>query len=305
LASLRAHLNNFAGEARLAVRTGGTLSYLLGDHLGSSSVTTDANGVKTASALYKAFGETRYTLGNLGTDYHFTGQREESALGGIYWFQSRWFDPTLGRFMSPDTIVPTGTQGTQAWDRYAFVNNNPVRYTDPTGHRTCEEDGYNCEGDDYVSPTPTPTPTATATPSTIETAISYLQYSPIGLMLYNMMMGQGFTIEYGAPGSGGSLNETDKIIYVSPDYSPTYIAGTIAHEAMHYQVSESDMLPRLEEYRALLVGDAVRAQIVSAGYGTSSVLRNPLSSYTVDINIADPVELQAALNVWFKLNEGY
>jgi RHS repeat-associated protein len=126
----------FAGATRIAVRTGGTLSYLLGDHLGSSSVTTDANGVKTASALYKAFGETRYTLGNLGTDYHFTGQREEAALGGIYWFQSRWMDPSLGRFTQPDTIVPTSTQGTQAWDRYAFVNNNPVRYTDPTGHDT-------------------------------------------------------------------------------------------------------------------------------------------------------------------------
>jgi len=53
---------------------------------------------------------------------------------GIYFFQSRWFDPSLGRFLPPDTIVPTSTQGTQAWDRYAFVNNNPVRYNDPTGH---------------------------------------------------------------------------------------------------------------------------------------------------------------------------
>ncbi len=33
--------------------------------------------------------------------------------------------------------MPTGTQGTQAWDRYAFVNNNPVRYNDPTGHELC------------------------------------------------------------------------------------------------------------------------------------------------------------------------
>ena len=47
---------------------------------------------------------------------------------------ARWFNPSLGRFLSPDTIVPTSTQGTQAWDRYAFVNNNPVRYNDPTGH---------------------------------------------------------------------------------------------------------------------------------------------------------------------------
>jgi RHS repeat-associated protein len=123
----------FAGATRLAVRTGTTLSYLLSDHLGSSSVTTDANGVKTASALYKAFGETRYTLGNLGTDYKFTGQRLQAELG-IYWFNSRWMDPSLGRFTQPDTIVPTSTQGTQAWDRYAFVNNNPVRYNDPTGH---------------------------------------------------------------------------------------------------------------------------------------------------------------------------
>jgi RHS repeat-associated protein len=148
----------FAGTTRLAVRTNGTLSFLLGDHIGSSSVTTDANGVKTASALYreaspkrsggdKAFGETRFreapckgSAGNLGTDYKFTGQREEASLG-IYFFNARWFDPSLGRFTSPDTIVPTSTQGTQAWDRYAFVNNNPVRYNDPTGHSAWQGDG--------------------------------------------------------------------------------------------------------------------------------------------------------------------
>ncbi len=134
----------FAGSTRLAVRTGGSIRFLLGDHLGSSSVTTNVYGAKTASALYKAFGETRFTSGTLNTDYKFTGQREESALGGIYWFSSRWFDPTLGRFMSPDSIIPT-SQGTQAYDRYAFVNNNPVRYTDPTGHM-CREDGQGCDG---------------------------------------------------------------------------------------------------------------------------------------------------------------
>jgi hypothetical protein len=48
---------NFVRTARLAVRTGGTLSFLLGDHIGSSSLTTDANGVQTAQALYKAFGK--------------------------------------------------------------------------------------------------------------------------------------------------------------------------------------------------------------------------------------------------------
>jgi RHS repeat-associated protein len=97
-------------------------------------------GAKNASALYKAFGETRYTLGNLSTDYKFTGQREEASLG-IYFFNARWYDGSLGRFLSPDTLVPTSTQGTQAWDRYVFVNNNPVRYTDPTGHMVTNDDG--------------------------------------------------------------------------------------------------------------------------------------------------------------------
>jgi hypothetical protein len=72
---------NFARATRLAVRTDGTLRFLLADHIGSSSLTTDANGVQTASALYKAFGETRYTLGALGTDYKFTGQRDDLRYG--------------------------------------------------------------------------------------------------------------------------------------------------------------------------------------------------------------------------------
>lgn len=40
----------------------------------------------------------------------------------------------MGRFTQPDTIVPVEVQGTQAWDRFAYVNNNPVRYNDPSGH---------------------------------------------------------------------------------------------------------------------------------------------------------------------------
>jgi len=48
-------------------------------------------------------------------------------------YNARWYDPSLGRFTQADTIIPE-SQGVQAWDRYAFVNNNPVRYTDSTGH---------------------------------------------------------------------------------------------------------------------------------------------------------------------------
>lgn len=53
--------------------------------------------------------------------------------GDIYFYNAWHYDPQLGRFMQADTIVPT-QQGTQAWDRYAYLNNNPVNGTDPTGH---------------------------------------------------------------------------------------------------------------------------------------------------------------------------
>ena len=48
----------------LAMRTNGTLSYLLGDHLGSTSLTTDANGQVISEMKYKAWGEVRYASGN-------------------------------------------------------------------------------------------------------------------------------------------------------------------------------------------------------------------------------------------------
>ncbi len=52
--------------------------------------------------------------------------------------------------------MPTGTQGTQAWDRYAFVNNNPVRYNDPTGHGVDCGMGEGCMGN-QTNPNDPPT----------------------------------------------------------------------------------------------------------------------------------------------------
>jgi RHS repeat-associated protein len=90
---------------------------------------------------YKPWGETRFSDGSQPTKRQFQGQIEESALG-LYFFNARWMDTSIGRFVQADTDVPE-SQGVQAWDRYAFVNNNPVKYTDPTGHNICDEEG-NC-----------------------------------------------------------------------------------------------------------------------------------------------------------------
>lgn len=52
----------------------------------------------------------------------------------MLFYNARWVDPSLGRFTQADTIIPDQTQGIQAYDRYAYANNNPLLYTDPSGH---------------------------------------------------------------------------------------------------------------------------------------------------------------------------
>jgi RHS repeat-associated protein len=115
------------------MRTNGTLNYLLGDHLGSTSLTTNVSGQIVSELRYRAWGETRYTSGTTPTKYTYTGQYSYTPDFGLMYYGARWYDPSLGRFNQPDTIVPD-PNNPQAWDRYAYTFNNPVRYVDPDGH---------------------------------------------------------------------------------------------------------------------------------------------------------------------------
>jgi len=128
-----------------AMRIGGTLYFMLKDHLGSASVLTDASGtaVLGADTRYYPFGEARFSTTPMLTDKLFTGQREITGLG-IYYYGARFYSPYINRFLSADTIVP-GYANPQSLNRYSYVLNNPLRYTDPTGHKYCDDhDGGTC-----------------------------------------------------------------------------------------------------------------------------------------------------------------
>jgi len=112
------------------------LNYLYGDHLGSSSVATDNFGVETSRRAYLPFGAESWSSAALPTDRGFTGQREEAGLG-LYDYRARFYDPTIGRFISADTIVPDPANP-QSLNRYSYVYNNPVRYTDPSGRMVAD-----------------------------------------------------------------------------------------------------------------------------------------------------------------------
>ena len=133
----------------MAMRNGSTLKLTLSDHLGSMAVVTDLEGVRTGEVRYMPWGSDRYTYGTTPTSYRYTGQRQESYIN-LYWYNSRWYDPALGRFVQPDTIIPQ-SQGVQGNDRYAYTNNNPLKFTDSTGHSVdCALGEENCEAGEYV-----------------------------------------------------------------------------------------------------------------------------------------------------------
>ena len=69
----------------------------------------------------------------------FTGHEHLDSVGLIH-MNGRVYDPALGRFLSADPFVPNPT-ATQSFNRYTYVYNNPLSYTDPTGFWG-EMDGY-------------------------------------------------------------------------------------------------------------------------------------------------------------------
>ncbi len=138
----------FAGAQRIAMRTGTDVKYLLGDHLGSTSVTALASGAFDTETRYYPWGGVRWSSGASPTDYMFTGQMEVASIG-LYFYNARWYDSVLGRFVQADNIIPNPGDPV-SFDRFAYVRNSPLKYTDPSGHYlTCgwqgsQRDGENC-----------------------------------------------------------------------------------------------------------------------------------------------------------------
>ncbi len=62
----------------------------------------------------------------------YTGQLTDPATGFVD-LRARELDPTLGRFLSADTVQPNAP-GSQGYNRYAYVANNPTTWVDPSGH---------------------------------------------------------------------------------------------------------------------------------------------------------------------------
>ena|GEM_PF-3132555 len=124
----------FNGQA-VAMKTGSTLSYLHRDQVGSVVAISDASGNEVGSARYWPFGGARLTTGSLPTDRLFTGQIRDLGDDRLYFFKARYYDATIGKFVQPDPFAPVVGKP-PSLNRYAYADNNPLRYRDSTGHYT-------------------------------------------------------------------------------------------------------------------------------------------------------------------------
>jgi len=118
--------NYYLGSQLVAHQGAGEKKYIHPDVLGGTAATTNAakSPERTRYAPYgSAWGHTPKN------EIGYTGHKQDSDTGLVY-MQARYYDPVIGRFYSND---PVGFRDVHSFNRYAYANNNPYRYTDPNG----------------------------------------------------------------------------------------------------------------------------------------------------------------------------
>ena len=124
----------------LAMLRGGATSFYHADGLGSiTSLSTSAGAIANTYA-YDSFGKPTASTGSVVNPFRYTA-RESDTETGLYYYRARYYDPSVGRFISEDPILFTG-----GIDFYPYVENNPIEFRDALGLQAERK------------PLPTPTP---------------------------------------------------------------------------------------------------------------------------------------------------
>jgi RHS repeat-associated protein len=127
------------GGAKAVYNSTGLAYYRHSDWLGSSRLTSTATKPTSmySSTAYAPFGEVQQNQTSGSADASFTGQ-DQDTLSSLYDFPARRQSPSQGRWISPDPagLGAVSLANPQSWNRYAYVNNNPLALTDPAGLST-------------------------------------------------------------------------------------------------------------------------------------------------------------------------
>ena len=117
-----------ADEPSAQIRSGST-NYYQADGIGSVSALANSAGTIAATYSYDTFGNLSASTGSSANPLRYTA-RELDLETGLFYYRARYYDPTIGRFISEDAL---GFGGEDV-NFYAYVRNNPVIYIDPFGY---------------------------------------------------------------------------------------------------------------------------------------------------------------------------
>lgn len=118
----------YLGDQLLAmIKPGELVYYYHNDHLGTPQVLTDATQTVAWKATYTPFGEAVTSIATVENPFRFPGQYYDAETG-LHYNYYRYYNPPIGRYLTPD---PIGLWG--GLNLFVYTANNPVRFTDPKG----------------------------------------------------------------------------------------------------------------------------------------------------------------------------
>ena len=117
----------------LAMQRSGTADYFEADGLGSITSLSGSAGALANTYTYDSFGNTTTSTGTVRNYFQYTA-REFDPETTLYYYRSRYFDQTLGRFISEDQSDEGSLY--DALNLYMYVQNNPANNVDPFGKYT-------------------------------------------------------------------------------------------------------------------------------------------------------------------------
>jgi RHS repeat-associated protein len=118
----------YLGDQLLAmIKPGNQAYYYHNDHLGTPQVLTDATGNIAWKAAYNPFGEATISVQAVENPFRFPGQYYDSETG-LHYNYFRYYDPTTGRYVTPD---PIGLDG--GINLFVYALDNPLNLVDPEG----------------------------------------------------------------------------------------------------------------------------------------------------------------------------
>ncbi len=120
----------------LSLTVDGTTYYTVSNGHGDIIQLTDENGDVVASYTYDAWGNILSETGSAASlnPYRYAGYRYDEATG-LYYLNARYYNPSLGRFLSRDAIFSNNL--------YVYCYNNPLKYVDPSGYDAADIGRYN------------------------------------------------------------------------------------------------------------------------------------------------------------------